>query len=195
MRAYLATPLFTPHQRLVLHQMKELLEELGFELFSPLHESQAIWAGRAPAQCTSEERKAVVEQNAVNVGTSDLVVAWIGGWNPSGAVIDQVLSRIAHDKGVIADDPDITAAVRRLSPSLPDVGVTWELGYANASGTPVLAYLDDTDEDRTFNLMISETCSGMARGMQQLRDQLEEFLSTGKVVPGFLESEPEEIPA
>lgn len=78
MKAYIAAPIFNPHQLSVVGGITNLLETAGIEFFSPYEASQAIWNGRAPKDCSPEERAQVLQGNIDNLNC-DLLVAWVGG--------------------------------------------------------------------------------------------------------------------
>ncbi len=90
---YCGAPLFSPHHRKVLDQLTEIFEYVGYEVFSPLEESKHIWNGRAPKDCSPEERCQVVNMNYRGIRQSDLVFVWLGGWSPAQAVIDYLYDR------------------------------------------------------------------------------------------------------
>lgn len=169
-QVYLAAPLFTPHQKWVIAQVRQVMEDVGFNVFSPLDESKHIWNGRAPAECGPEERKAVMQMNKDGVGSSDVVFAWLGGWEPWRDMKMQLSEVGLHTGSVGVTISDGT--LKRLIPSLPDTGVVWEMGYANALGIQTLAYLHEGEGDRNFNLMLSETVDAVARGLVELHNAL-----------------------
>lgn len=184
---YLGAPLFTPVQRQVLDHLTELFEKAGYIVFSPLEESKPIWKGRAPAACSPEDRRAVVESNYRGIGQCDIMFAWLGGWNPAASILKSGMIDVTDQ-----EDYD---NLQKMSPALPDVGVVWELGYAFAIDKPILGYLHDGEEERNFNLMLSETMDGVARGSEQLMSQLEYFKENEVFQSeNALATEPEEMP-
>jgi hypothetical protein len=167
MKAYIAAPIFNDHQRNVVDQIKEILESRGLEVFSPYHVSQEIFKGRKPADCPPEDRRKVLQGNILGIVDCRLMVAWVGG-NSSG-----------HDQSG--------------KPSSIDTGVVWEMGYAaRMSSTPAafglppddeglvtLAYIHDDDERQSMNLMLAGTVDGVAKGMQDLRMAVAQFVALG----------------
>lgn len=151
-KVYLAAPIFTPQQLEVVEFLKGQLEQREFEVFSPYHNSQAIWAGRAPKDCSPEERAQVLQDNITHLDC-ELLLCWVGGMG-----------------------------------GFTDPGVVWEMGYCKAidnfhKGVFQLAYIDDTDERPTMNLMLAGTIDAAVRG----RDKLGNALDMLKKVDGMME--------
>jgi hypothetical protein len=166
MRAYIAAPIFNDHQRGVVDEIKEILEGCGLEVFSPYHHSQAIFAGRKPADCSPEERREVLTGNVVGLIECELLVAWVGG------------ASSGHDQSG--------------KPSSTDTGVVWEMGYyGSLAGTPAafgsppnpdrctLAYIHDDDERQSMNLMLAGTIDAVAKGMFDLKMAIGQFAMGG----------------
>lgn len=78
LKIYLAGPLFTPYQQRTLDNVYGDLRRVGARVFSPYHNSQAIWKGRAPKDCSPEDRRIVLEQNMSNLNCA-AVFAWLRG--------------------------------------------------------------------------------------------------------------------
>lgn len=78
MKAYLAAPIFNNQQLMVVGHIENFMTQAGIEFFSPYRASQDIWKGRAPKDCTPEERAQVLRGNIDNLNC-DLLVAWVGG--------------------------------------------------------------------------------------------------------------------
>lgn len=168
-RVYLAAPLFNPYQQHVIAEVTKVMEEVGVEVFSPLEESKPLWGDLSPAEATAETRQKVMQMNRNGIESSDLVFAWLGGWEPWREVAK---AQRQFPPGNFSLQND---TLQRLIPSLPDTGVVWEMGYANALGVPTLAYMHDGDNRKGFNLMLSETVDATARGLSELREQLLAF--------------------
>jgi nucleoside 2-deoxyribosyltransferase len=79
MRIYLAGPIFNPEQLGVIQYLKETAEAHEHEVFSPYHNSQGIWAGRAPKDCSPSERAQVLEDNIKHLYWCDVLLCWVGG--------------------------------------------------------------------------------------------------------------------
>jgi len=79
LNVYLAGPFFRPEQRDVIREAKTLLQINGCHVFDPEAESAGIWRGRAPHDCSSDDRRAVLAMNERGIKGSDLVVAWLRG--------------------------------------------------------------------------------------------------------------------
>lgn len=166
MRAYIAAPIFNDHQRSVVDEIKEVLEEANFNVFSPYHHSQEIFKGRKPSDCSPEERRQVLIGNIENIAECPLMVAWVGG-KSSG-----------HDASGVSKSVD--------------TGVVWELGFMAAlSGAPAafgnppnnerltIAYLDGSDEDKHMNLMLAGTVDAACIGILDLKMALAQLKLKG----------------
>lgn len=153
MKAYLAAPIFTAHQLAVVGGIQDLLEHLGYEVFSPYHASRAIWNGRAPSQCTEEERQAVLKGNIMNLDRpTSLLVAWVGG-TEDGRTDTGVTWELGYfHNRVVRND------------------------YYHESGNGVppmtLAYIDPQDKRQNMNLMLAGTIDAVARGGTELQRAL-----------------------
>ena len=78
-KLYLAAPIFTPKQLEVVERLKITAEDYGHEVFSPYHNSQGIFKGRPPMECTAEERRSVIDDNIRYLDWCDGLLAWVGG--------------------------------------------------------------------------------------------------------------------
>ncbi len=65
----------------------------------------------------------------------------------------------------------------------PDTGLSWEMGYAFASSTPVLAYIDEQDERQNLNLMLAQSVEAVALGFDRWCWALLEFHENGEFPP------------
>lgn len=193
---YLAAPLFTPHQKSVIAEVQQIMETEGFTVFSPLEESKDIWRGRPPAECGSEERQAVMQMNCRGILNADLLFAWLGGWDPARVLWEhqeRYVDQSSDDESVMPYPKMSLDGYRRFVPALPDTGVVWEMGYAFRHRVPTLAYLHESDGDRSFNLMLSETVDAVARGNMELREKLHAFMTASTDFAGSLASEGEDF--
>lgn len=78
-KIYLAAPIFNPQQLEVVNFLRDSALAQGFEVFSPYHNSVDIWQGRAPKDCSPEERGQVLEDNIKNIYWCDTLLCWVGG--------------------------------------------------------------------------------------------------------------------
>lgn len=79
LKIYIAGPLFNAEQQVVMNQLDNKAARLGAEVFNPYRASREIWAGRAPKDCTAEDRAKVLEQNVQHLFWCDVLWAWVGG--------------------------------------------------------------------------------------------------------------------
>lgn len=145
MKAYIAAPIFNPDQLKVVGEIYGLLLRNGFDPFSPYEASRPIWNGRAPKDCTAEERRQVLNQNIDNLHC-DLVVSWVGG-SPRTDV------GVAWEMGY--------AHCLSLCP--------------RGARPYTVAYIDDTDARQDMNLMLAETVDWLAVGLHDLAMFLSAF--------------------
>lgn len=154
LNAYLAAPLFTPEQQSTVAEMHAYMRRHGYKVFDPLENSQKIWNGRKPSECTAEERAQVLNDNIYHLDC-ELLVAWVGGWPETGL----------PDTGVVWELGYFTA--------LKTVRFT---GYNRAA----LVYIDDQDTKQNLNLMLAGTIDAVARGVDELDKALWAYKNQGK---------------
>ena len=135
MKLYLAAPIFNPHQLEIVERIKKCAEGEGHEVFSPYHESRGIWKGRAPKDCSANERRSVVHQNVRRLDWAEVVFAWVGGYE-GGFTDPGVLWELGY-AGCRSGVPAIETQHAR---------VPFSVGY-----------IDDTDTRRGMNLMLAGT--------------------------------------
>jgi nucleoside 2-deoxyribosyltransferase len=160
MEVYLAAPIFTKPQLEVVHAIRgTILREFpDAHLFSPYHNSQEIFAGRKPQECTAEERARVLDDNIAYLDVCDLLFAWVGGMGGF------------TDPGVVWEMGYVHAR-KRNSGSFP---------YT-------IAYIDDTDARPSMNLMLAGTVDAVVRGHADMRNVFW-HLGTGIVMDRITES-------
>lgn len=77
MRVYIASHIFKPDHIAVVEEIIQICDRGRWPYFSPYHASREIWKGRAPKDCSPEERKQVLEQNIAQITLCNIMVAWI----------------------------------------------------------------------------------------------------------------------
>lgn len=145
MRFYIAAPIFTPPQIEVVEMIKDRIEHQGrgHIIFSPYHNSQEIFAGRKPAQCSKEERAKVLDDNIASLDYCDVLLAWVGGMGGF------------TDPGVVWEMGYCHRRVRE-----------------NGMLPTTIAYIDDTDARPSMNLMLAGTVDAVVIGRKSLKDML-----------------------
>lgn len=129
MKIYLAGPLFTFAEQKFNSELRDYLEELGYEVYLPQEE------------CKDPSSHEIFMKCVHGVTISDAVLAVLDG----------------------AD---------------ADSGTCWEVGYAYATGKPVIGLRTDfrgSGDDGGFNLMLSHSCKCIIKGNHfedELADQL-----------------------
>lgn len=122
MNIYLAGPIFNSRQIQTMTTLRDLSEGMPqVRTFSPYHASRAIWLGRAPKDCTEEERRQVLQQNIDNLSWADVVLCVLnredGGYDgrtDTGVVWEMGYATAIGRRVVGWVDPDV---------SIPDKGV------------------------------------------------------------------------
>jgi nucleoside 2-deoxyribosyltransferase len=149
---YIAGPIFNPSQLKVIENIKSVIKLHGHTYFSPYEASRPIWNGRAPKDCTPEERQAVVNGNIRSLHECDVLVAWVGG---------QQSERESADTGTVWEMGYYKALHIMRAP-----GNTYLSGEFAPRVT--IAYVDPRDVRQNMNLMLAETVDAACRGMAQL---------------------------
>lgn len=195
-KIYIAAPFFSDYHKKVVFGIIEELENRSdkFEFFSPFHASQPIWDGKSPAEAGPEARQKVFKGNYVNIDWCDILFAWVGG-NSSGydtepkevAKIVDILESEDSIRGFLRTEArdDIGKIIHAAKSKSTDTGVTWEMGYAFSSGTPILAYIDENDSNQQMNLMLSQAVQGVVTGKVELFNALLDFHSRGSIAEKF----------
>lgn len=157
MRVYIAAPIFNAEQVAVVETIKELVENrLEAEVFSPYHASREIWKGRAPKDCSPEERAQVLSQNVEYLAWCDVLIAWINrgddgydGRPDTGVVWEMGYVRAIQD-GAFDDTIERTLPVT--------------IAYVHPH-TPV--------HRKGINLMLTGTVNALVTDLYQLQSALE----------------------
>lgn len=148
-KAYLAAPIFNAEQLRVVRDMHMDLTMLEFQVFSPYHASRDIWKGRAPKDCSPEEREQVLRGNIDNLHWADLLVSWVGGTEDGRT-----------DTGVVWEMGYFNA--------LSD--------YRRSTQTKqkafTIGFVHPTDKRQNMNLMLAGTVDAVAYGPAQLHRAL-----------------------
>lgn len=205
-RVYIGGPLFTSNQKEVLEKVRVFLDEDDrFEYFSPGESSADIWKGRAPKNCSEDDRQRVFEDNYMNVVWADVLVAWIGGMDEiTNKAGNNLVDRINDDSktGTVYPgeiDNFLDEYVDEYKPAPSDTGVVWEMGFAygyNVSlmefgddhnnytrlGTSILAYIDDNDQRQSMNLMLERAVNGVSKGFENLKADLISYHKWGRFI-------------
>lgn len=151
-KAYLAAPIFTPEQLSVVNGIHAILEDNGFEVFNPYRASRTIWLGRAPKDCTPEERARVLTGNIENLlFPTELLVAWVGG-----TANGKVDTGVAWEMGFFRARRVLAAAMAHT-----------------------IAYIDPADERQAMNLMLAGTVDAVAYGLPELNATIKMYCTAG----------------
>lgn len=151
-KAYLAAPIFNPEQLAVVAELNNRLDDEGFEVFSPYEASRAIWKGRAPKDCTPEERGEVLLGNVRNLTSpTRLLVSWVGGTDDGKT-----------DTGVAWEMGFFQNRIYRGD-------------YFEKRDLATLVYIDPMDLRQSMNLMLAGTVTAVSRGLDEFAAALRVF--------------------
>lgn len=148
-RTYIAAPIFNQQQLSVVRDITMMCKLLEIEYFSPYENSQDVWKGRAPKDCSPEERGRVLKDNIENLDWAETLLCWVGG-TPDGKTDTGVTWEMGHFN-----------ALKRYGGSDPSL-LRFTLGY-----------IHPTDQRQTMNLMLAGTVDAVAYGPAQLHRGLE----------------------
>jgi nucleoside 2-deoxyribosyltransferase len=146
MKVYIAAPIFNAAQLAVVRDITMALKLLEYEYFSPYEASQAIWKGRAPKDCTPEERAQVLQGNIGNLHWANLLLAWVGG-----TVDGRTDTGVVWEMGYFNALTTVTPTAQLLT----------------------LGYIHSTDKRQHMNLMLAGTIDAVCYGPAQLHKALE----------------------
>lgn len=163
-KVYIAAPIFNAAQLQVVNRITMMLKLLEFDYFSPYEASRDIWKGRAPKDCSEEERKEVLNGNIDNLHTSDILLAWIGG-TENGKTDTGVVWEMGYYNAI--------SDYRRFLNNESDA-----VRLPNAL---TMAYVDPTDKRQSMNLMLAGTVDAIVYGPAQLQRALETLRRHGPV--------------
>lgn len=156
-QAYIAAPIFSDQHLQVVNQITAVLKMHEYEYFSPYEASRPVWQGRAPKDCTPEERATVVRGNIDGMRWADVLVAWVGGQrNPMAST----------DTGVVWEMGYFNALTNGPSTDEEVIGV-----YTRRKRF-TLGYIHPNDIKRDMNLMLAGTVDAIAYGQAELSQAL-----------------------
>lgn len=168
-RAYLAAPIFDPDQLRVVNELYALLDSAGYETFSPYHASREVWRGRAPKDCTPDERARVLRGNVERLRWCDLLVAWLGG-TAYGKTDTGVVWEMGFAAALTKGPPAMYEGMPR-----PEYG---EGEYYAPSRPFTLGYIHPTDirQGKDINLMLAGTIDAVASGVHEFDGAIRAFV-------------------
>lgn len=143
-KIYLAAPIFNPVQLEVVNFLRDTAIAHGHKVFSPYHNSVDIWAGRAPKDCSPNERRQVLEDNIRNIDWCDTLLAWVGGmggFTDPGVVWEMGYAFCAHKWTLAYIDNELDA--ERQSMNLMLAGTIDSVTTHRADVNAALALLFD----------------------------------------------------
>jgi nucleoside 2-deoxyribosyltransferase len=158
---YIAAALFTPAQIRVNGQIAAIVREVGLSPLLPSEMSAPVWQGRAPKDCTSEERRQVLDLNIQGLHDSQYVIARVSGDTK------QVDTGVAFEMGYYRAVIDFE---------------NWTYGD-HKDRRYLIAYIEPSDKAQSLNLMLAESVDAAVYGQAQLHQLLTMLLVTEKRQP------------
>ena len=146
-KVYLAGPFFNDAQKGMIARVAEVIENCGFDLFSPWRD-----VGLLPPGSGSEDRARIFQADVDNLESCDLVVVILDWSMPGNESISGCTTRFV------------------------DPGTVWEMGYGYCSHKPMIGYSEDAEiGGLPINLMLTESLLAFAQGPLQLTKVLTAF--------------------
>lgn len=161
-RVYIAGPFFNDRQVQLVMQIEQILEHNKISYYSPRKIPLNTIADQP--KLNDAEAKKIFRKDVVEIDLCQCVIA----------IVDYLLGSPNASLGIVTlegEAPEVVASGIRI----PDSGTVWEMGYAFAQDVPVYLYTDDPK--RKMNLMLTQSCEGVIKGMAMLGD----FLRGGKL--------------
>lgn len=181
--AYLAAPIFNEEQLEVVSHLHSMLTSHGCEVFSPYAASREIWKGRAPKDCTPDERAQVLRGNVEHLRWCNLLVAWLGGTD-NGKTDTGVVWEMGY-AGALSQTPAMYEG-RPLHGGEGKHRFEWDDNEPEREvyvpGTPfTLGYVHPTDkrQGKDVNLMLAGTMDAVVCGEGDFHQAISGFKKLG----------------
>ncbi len=146
-KVYLAGPFFNDAQKGMIARVADVIEQCGFDLFSPWRDVGQLVPGSGP-----EDRARIFQADVDNLESCDLVVV----------VLDWAT----------AENEPVTGSTTHFV----DPGTVFEMGVGYTSHKPMFGYSEDERIGRPpINLMLTESLMAFAQGPFQLAKLLALF--------------------
>jgi nucleoside 2-deoxyribosyltransferase len=154
---YLAGPFFNAPQKDLIQVITNLLEEIGYRVYSPSRDG-----GMISPSAGKEDRKKVFKDNIDNISSADLVVSVYDYLMPENTTL-----------GVLKDTPEGTVTLAK-GLNFPDTGTTFEDGVCYMAEVPLIMFRSAPERTKKVNLMLTEAAWGFCDGLPLLRKALTE---------------------
>lgn len=155
---YLAAPFFNPAQQSLCTDIEVMFADHGVALFSPRQHK----ANSSHQKLTTSDALDIFACNVENIDDAThmlAVVDWLLPENQQIRLLEQVVpGNFAYP--VMKSD----------ALQIPDAGTVWEMGYAFARNKPLIMFT--TRQNMPMNIMLSQCCQGIVRGMSHLNSYL-----------------------
>lgn len=158
MRIYLAGPFFNKESKEVVQMLRDKLEQLGHNVWSPMHDGITC-----PKNADRRMRQKVFHLDCERLHRVDCVVALLDYPLP---IHQQLFLRTRTPEGISNDTPV----------SFPDSGTVFEIGYFNGlreTGLLDYGYIIGYTRTSGFNLMVTEACDCVVSDLTQLQRAME----------------------
>jgi hypothetical protein len=152
-RAYLASPWFTPQQMTTMNKVRQIILDFErIELFAPYYDGIVL----DRKNDSPDMRQKVFDIDIGTIAFSDLVITIIDDFDP-GSIFEMGAAGIIcwmYDRGMIG---------QYIEGSGKDRNIPRIIAYSDVSG-------------RGLNVMLQQSVWGFANGETELRDQLDRFV-------------------
>ena len=170
---YIAAPFFNPVQVGIVSNIEYLCDMHSLTYYSPRRDSGSALL-RPEERRRFESWKPILQSNKDAIPRSKMILAVVEYAMPHGyklvpakeCTMPQTLDYPAHTDWIPIDGAKPV--------ELPDNGVVWECGHADALNIPIFAF-HRTKHPNELNLMLSHTVQGMLTGYEKLSILLGNF--------------------
>jgi nucleoside 2-deoxyribosyltransferase len=161
MKTYIAAPLFNESQIEIISSIEQILSSRGIDYYSPRIHSGSHLMNDEDRKNT-DAWKAVFDSNVKALYDCEIMIAVLEYAMPKDRCLALICWYMAGKyRMYMREWKEI---------ELPDTGTVWEMGLFKALNKPVIGY--HTNEAKQMNLMLTHSCEGFIKGL----DQLEKFV-------------------
>lgn len=169
---YLAGPFFNEAQIKLVRDLETLLDP-HYKVWSPSRDGQVLGL-----DATEEDKERVFESNYSHILKTDFMIAIVQPNDPR-PIATALKAFDGHKLWSCSIDEETTDCKYTMSeirndlrrqrwPQYPDVGTVWEMGVAYQASKAIIAVT--ADKLVRPNLMLAESCRGVAIGLDQVLD-------------------------
>lgn len=158
---YIAAPFFNEPQLAFVREVESAFETCKRTAFSP-----RLQHGPKPTPIKDKQHaRLLFSENYRAIEACHVMVAWVDWMLPEG-----------HELRIVEEAPSPHLPKECFQPrsnplNLPDTGTVWEMGAAFGLGKPIVMLTRRAMYERV-NIMLSESCVGVAYGIDDLKHYL-----------------------